>query len=201
MVFTDKSLEECLDEIEFDRGKLIKIKRSKYEKKHLKMFTGEEPGEYIDINPITVLSPRYYKEIHRRILNGECLEVNYHQILSLDGYFKGIRDVAFISLMFLDNPPRRERDIDVYFFSEVFSNSIEWGGEDLEFNIWVSNKGSVIAIKQENEWDYKKYIENFKKGIAKPKGGGAGMTVIAKAPYEVGYTDNGRTTYVLIKKV
>ncbi len=56
---------------------------------------------------------------------------------------------------------------------------------------------------QKNEWDYQNIVNTFKKGetITNRKGdGGCGMTVIRDSPYEVGYTDNGRTTYILITK-
>ncbi|MCD6575615.1 MAG: hypothetical protein J7K73_00455 [Nanoarchaeota archaeon] len=202
MVFADKSLEECLEEIEFDAEKLIKIELSEYQRKHIKLFTGEDPGEYIPPSKIYTLSPLYRKVIHKRILEGECLEIQYSSKVSLDSYVSEVKDVARIGMMFLEELPR-DRDIDISFFSEVFTNSIEWGNDnegELNFNIWVTKKGSIISITQKKEWNYQKYIEDFKKGTAKPRGGGAGMTVIDRVPYEVGYTNNGRTTYVLITK-
>jgi hypothetical protein len=198
MVFTEKALEDCLEEIEFDSNKLIKIRINEYEREHLKLFTGKDPGEYLQLNEITVLSPNYHKLIHERILEGKCLEITYTINPSLDSYIRDAKDVARIGMMFLEKLPKR---LDISFFSEVFSNCIEWGGNDeLDIHIRVTNKGSVTSITQKEEWDYKRYLEDFKKGIAKPKGGGAGMTVIEKSPYEVGYTNNGRTTYILITK-
>ena len=199
MVFTEKSLEECLEEIGFDKNNLVKRRLSDHERKHRRLFIGEDPGEYESPHVIDIVSPPHRKEIRERILKGECLEINYSINASLDYYITDMEDVNKIAFTFLENPPKRL----VSFFSEVFTNCIEWGNDNegkLDIHIWATNKGSLTAITQKNEWDYKKYISDFKNEIAKPKGGGAGMWVINKSPYEVGYTNNGRTTYILITK-
>ena len=200
MVFTEKSLEECLEGIGFDKNKLIKRKLSDYERKHIKLFTGEDPGEYEPFYVIDIVSPPHRKEIHERILKGESLEISYSIKVALDSYISDLENVDRIAFIFLENPPKRP---DVFFFSEVFTNCIEWGNDnegELDIHIWVTNKGSLTTLMQKNEWDYKRYISDFKKGIAKPRGGGAGIWVIDRRPYEVGYTNNGRTTYILITK-
>ncbi len=200
MVFTEKSLEECLEEIGFDKDNLVKRRLSDRERELWKISTGEYPGEYRLPHLIDVTSPPIRGDIHKQILDGGSLEINYSVNVTLDSYISELKDVDKIAFIFLKKLPKRP---DIFFFSEVFTNCIEWGNDNegkLDIHIWATNKGSLTAITQKNEWDYKKYISDFKNEIAKPKGGGAGMWVIDKSPYEVGYTNNGRTTYILITK-
>jgi len=203
-VFTEKSIEDCLNEIEFDPNNVINIKHFDDYIESTKLL-----GDPEFMSPIVLsgIMHDHYNEVHEQILKGECFEVKYKPRLTLNFFIDDIYFLLDKAYMFLKNPQYRTDHRGFSFFSELFTNIIEWGNnsknDKFEFHVRTSPKGSLIVINQENEWDYKKVVKIFQEGgsiTSREGSGGCGMWCMNRNPYEVGYTDNGKKTYVIITK-